>query len=137
MKRSSFSSATLLFICCVTTAVFSASSLSAQLADVKGLITAVAETEKYFWIGTEDGLWKINKKNSQREHLTMDNSQLPSNDITCICVEPDGNVWIGTPAGILRYDNYVFYALDSKNANLPDDHITAIACDINDNIWIG
>jgi|GEM_PF-6268200 len=100
-------------------------------------ITAVAETKACFWVGSTDGLWKICKKTNRAEHLTTANSGLPSQMITCICAEPDGNLWIGTAAGILRYDNYTFYVMNAKNSGLPDDSITALVSDNDNNIWIG
>ena len=120
-----------------TTGMFTPNGSAQQNTNPKCVVNALAESERYSWIGTNDGVWKINKKNKQREHLTTANSLLPSNKVSSICVEPNGKVWIGTSDGILCYDNYTFYVINSKNTDLPDDNITAIACDVNNNIWIG
>ena len=108
-----------------------------EIPGIQGKITAIAETGKCIWVGTDNGLWKINKKSSKREHMTTANSLLPSNEVTGICLEGDGNIWVGTTAGILRYDNFAFYVLTERNSNLPDNSITSLTSDNSHNIWIG
>lgn len=125
------------FLFCCTLQLHAINGICRQTSEDRIRITAIAETNCFFWVGTTDGLWKINKKNFHREHMTTGNSMLPSDDVSGICIEDDNNIWIGTAAGILRYDNYAFYVMNSKNSNLPDDRITALATDAAGNVWIG
>ena len=49
----------------------------------------------------------------------------------------DGNVFIGTSNGILRYDNYAYILINSENSALSDNHITSLVIDKNNSLWIG
>jgi|GEM_PF-4931139 len=121
----------------IATCLLSDPAYSINVPELQATLTCIAETGSSTWIGTSDGLWIFNKKTNVRRHLTTANSELPSPYITCICSDLDGGIWIGTTNGILRYDNYSFYALNAGNSPLHDDRITAIACDADGNIWIG
>lgn len=111
-------------------------SISAQeMPDLKTLIfkdetiTARAETETCWWIGTTRGVYRIKKKNMKPVHYTMRNSDLPSDLITAICTMPDGQVYIGTHRGILRYDRFAFMIINTENSKLPSDDIRSLRCD--------
>ncbi len=57
------------------------------------------------WIGTGNGIWQISEDaETILKRFTVDNSPLPSNDITKIVVHPKtGDVFIGTAAGLISY----------------------------------
>ena len=113
--------------------VFITALLSAQTTpDFKSIIspgeniTASAETENSFWVGTDKGLYRIKKKNRKVYKYTVNNSAIPSNHIKCICAQPDGQVFIGTDRGIIRYDLYAFILINKENSQLTSDDIKAI-----------
>jgi|GEM_PF-6836905 len=108
-----------------------------DLIDTVEIVTAFAETDKFYWIGTENGLYQIKKKNNKVAHLTQQNSQLPSNMITAICAKSNGEVYIGTTSGILRYDRFAFIVVNTDNAQLGANEVTALHCDSDDQVWIG
>lgn len=99
-------------------------------------ITAIGITDKYIWIGTDQGLWRIKRSNYKMSHLTAENSRLPSNKINCIATDTDGSTWIGTSSGLLRFDNYAYYRITKENVNLPDYNIRSLAVDHDHNLWI-
>ena len=113
------------------------SSLQGLALDSNTHISAVASDEEHIWIGTNDGVYKINKKTKKGTHLTKDNSLLPSNYVTSICCRKNGNVWIGTSCGVLRYDNVTYVLVTTENSYLPDNHITSVVEDSEENLWIG
>jgi ligand-binding sensor domain-containing protein len=45
---------------------------------------------------------------------------------------PNGYLWIATNIGVLKYDGYQFYRLETSG-----DRVHSIALDDNDNIWLG
>lgn len=96
-----------------------------------------AETSESVWLGTDNGLYQINKKNGKFAHLTSENSVLPSNNIKGICVTADENVYAATDNGIFRFDGVSYLAISTENANLPTNHFTSIACDENGRIFLG
>ena len=100
-------------------------------------IIAQAETQNTIWIGTNNGLYQINKDNGKFAHLTTGNSVLPSNHIKGICVTKNDNVYAATDNGIFRFDGFSYLLISTENANLPTDNFTSIACDEYDRIWVG
>ena len=99
--------------------------------------TARAENSKYYWIGTNSGLYLVNKKNKRVFHITAANSSLPSDSVTAIAVRPDGEVYIGTTQGMLRYDNYTFLTVTTENSSLRSNRITALVGTNNGDIYAG
>ena len=100
-------------------------------------ITAVAQSEKFLWIGTNSGVVRVNRKNEKKSYFTISNSKLPSNYITSICVSKNGHVWIGTTNGILRYDRFAFIVINTDNSPLSENYITSIIEDKNNDLWVG
>lgn len=66
------------------------------------------------------------------------NSPLPSDTITAIFVEPNGRIWIGTPAGLVSSYQQLWNVYTTDNSMLPSNHITSLVYD-NDTktLWIG
>lgn len=102
-----------------------------------GTIVAQAETQNSIWIGTNNGLYQINKANGKYAHLTTGNSILPSNNVTGICATKNDNVYAATDNGIFRFDGFSYLVISTENANLPTNNFTSVACDEYDRIWLG
>ena len=54
---------------------------------------------------------------------------LTSSQINCITKDSRGFIWLGTPAGLYRYDGYIFkhFQTDSQDgSSLPDSYIESI-----------
>ena len=71
---------------------------------------------------------------------TLDASQgLTSSQINCILKDSRGYMWFGTPAGLYRYDGYVFknFQSDSQDGNsLPNSYINSIQETLDGNLLI-
>jgi len=67
------------------------------------------------------------------------NSELPSNNITCIEIDDSGTKYIGTIEGLVEItDGYwEVYTSTSGTSSLPTDVISCMAIDIDRNIWVG
>jgi ligand-binding sensor domain-containing protein len=100
-------------------------------------ITAQAETEKYYWIGTEHGLYFVKKKSNRVYHMTSKNSVLLSDTVTCIAAKQDGEVYVGTRCGIVRYDNYAFLLVTRENSPLGCNRITSLVCPNGTDVFAG
>ena len=64
---------------------------------------------------------------------------LTSSQINCILKDNRGYVWFGTPAGLYRYDGYVFknFQCDSQDgSSLPDSYINSIQEALDGTLWI-
>ncbi len=90
---------------------------SAYISAMKD-VTVKVETSKFWWIGTTHGLYCIRKKNGRISHFTASNSVFPSSRISAIAVMSNGEVYIGTDKGIVRYDNYSFLLINKENSRL-------------------
>lgn len=62
---------------------------------------------------------------------------LPSNLITTLYADTKGNVWVGSMAGISKYDGSVFTNYNEDNGPLTDNWILTIIEDRDDNIIVG
>ncbi len=73
------------------------------------------------------------------EHITVDQG-LSSGTVTCILQDRKGFIWIGTSAGLNRFDGYNFriYPLQPKRAHsLSSGHIRTLYEDRQGVMWIG
>ena len=64
---------------------------------------------------------------------------LTSSQVNCILKDSRGYVWFGTPAGLYRYDGYVFknYQCDSQDgSSLPDSYIKSIQEALDGSLWV-
>ena len=71
---------------------------------------------------------------------TLDATQgLTSSQINCILKDSRGYMWFGTPAGLYRYDGYVFknFQSDSQDGNsLPNSYINTIQETLDGNLLV-
>ena len=64
---------------------------------------------------------------------------LNSSQINCIMKDSRGFVWLGTPAGLYRYDGYTFKYFQCNSldgSSLPDSYIVSMQESLDGNIWI-
>ena len=64
---------------------------------------------------------------------------LNSSQINCILKDSRGFVWLGTPAGLYRYDGYTFKSYQSNSqdgSSLPDSYIRSIQESLDGNLWV-
>ena len=64
---------------------------------------------------------------------------LTSSQVNCIIKDSRGFMWFGTPAGLYRYDGYMFkhFQCDSQDgSSLPDSYIESIQENLDGNLWI-
>ncbi|HTF18530.1 MAG TPA: two-component regulator propeller domain-containing protein [Chryseolinea sp.] len=103
--------------------------------NLRGVMAIYRDQEGASWIGTMNkGLWKINKGKIS----SYADPKMPyRNGITCIKESPWGDLWIGTFAGLARYDkvkdSFTWYTMED---GLPGWSVTAIEFD-GKGMWIG
>ena len=64
---------------------------------------------------------------------------LISSQINCILKDQRGYVWFGTPAGLYRFDGYMFKNFQSNSqdgSSLPDSYIISLQEMLDGNLWI-
>jgi diguanylate cyclase (GGDEF)-like protein len=86
------------------------------------------------WVGTYDkGLYLFNQ-NGLTEFRTP---QLPNNEVRAIVEDSEKNVWIGTTAGLVKYDAQGKSTTYTTQDGLPDNYIMALSIDSQGQIWVG
>lgn len=73
------------------------------------------------------------------DHLNASNSGLSSNRILSLCRDSRGFIWIGTQAGLNRYDGYstvTYYNDTANNTSLSHDNVYSIFEDSKKQIWV-
>jgi signal transduction histidine kinase/CheY-like chemotaxis protein/ligand-binding sensor domain-containing protein len=86
------------------------------------------------WIGTTQGLLFCKDRQIERHYAISDG--LPSNNIFAAFVDSDKNLWLGTPAGLVRYSGGKFETWPS-----PTGETTGVAQalfeDQEHDLWVG
>jgi PAS domain S-box-containing protein len=63
---------------------------------------------------------------------------LPQNSVFAIAQGRDGYLWLGTEAGLVRFDGVTFTTYNSANTSgLADNYVSALVVDRADNVWAG
>lgn len=72
---------------------------------VNGAVTSINEDKnKNLWVGTSDGISRINLEDYSIKNYDEENSNLISDDISCINVDDKGRVIIASKAGLSIYN---------------------------------
>ncbi len=72
--------------------------------------------------------------------LLFSGNRLPSTNITSICQDKEGYIWIGSENGLIRYDGYKFttYKHNAEDsASLMFNVVSKVFCDRDGQLWIG
>ena len=108
--------------------------------------TAFLRAGNEVWIGTMDGLYRVDLTSGQKtcyQHADADPNSLPNNEITGLCLTEDNEIVIGTLGGVSIYnparhafDTYGSRANDYGNQILPGEIVRSLATR-GRQIWVG
>ena len=108
--------------------------------------TAYLRSGNDVWIGTLKGLYRVNivsGKHTGFFHSESDRSSLPNDEITGLCLSPEGEVLVGTLGGVSIYnasdhsfDTYSSHPNDFGNALLPGEMVRSLVTR-GRQIWVG
>ncbi len=110
------------------------------------LVNSILEEKKYLWIGTENGLNRIDKKSGDVKlfiHEKNNPKSLGANAVYSILKDREGNLWIGTWNGGLHQYNYksqdfIRYRHDNDNPrSISSNRVFKVYQDDKDRLWIG
>ena len=97
----------------------------------------------YVWVGTNFGLYRLDGYQTASFNFDPnDENSLSSNNIKALCVDSDGDLWVGTIGGGLNKYNrgknhFIRYLPNDSNNSISGLNISAISEDRNGNLWIG
>ena len=108
--------------------------------------TAFLRAGNEVWIGTLKGLFRVNVASGKSDsffHAESDPHSLPNDEITGLCLSPEGEVVVGTLGGVSLYhaadhsfDTYSSHPNDYGNALLPGEMVRSIVTRERQ-IWVG
>ncbi|MDR8391577.1 ATP-binding protein [Aliifodinibius sp. S!AR15-10] len=90
------------------------------------------------WVGTYGGgLIHFNPATGEQEAFTETNSNIPNNVVFVIYKRADGDIWLGTRQGLVRYEreNQEFITYNIEDG-LPNQVVKGIIEDANGNLWL-
>lgn len=97
-----------------------------------GFVGSVAAPGGIIWIGTTNGLIRLDTVANTYQHLTTQNSAIPGNGTVALTVTPDGRVWFtasmpSAPLGqaLVAYDGVTFNVFTTANSPLPHPDVRA------------
>ena len=98
----------------------------------------IEDNKDYLWIGTYDGLFKINKRSFSQKNIQLftNKTGLDDDNIPSLLFDRENILWIGTnQEGISKftYQNLLLYKVPPE---LNSSEWASSAADINNHIWI-
>lgn len=97
----------------------------------------IIDTNKYLMGSRSGGLIEYDKSTEKFTYYTQVNSKLPSNWISSIVRDFSNTIWIGTSAGLVKYENGVFDVLTPENSQIATLSVTTLGVGKNNELWIG
>jgi hypothetical protein len=88
----------------------------------------------YLWAAGLGGVTILQNEDQITTLLPKDG--IPSIQVNCVRRSPNGDMWIGTDVGVVRYSPDSSHSLLLSRRWLLDDHVNDIAFDKNGNAWI-
>ncbi len=112
---------------------------------VSNVVWSVFENGNELWIGTNNGLTRLNLITKEYRHFQKNQNNTSINDynVYALFLDRDGDLWIGTSEGGLNFlprnsDKFKYFMHNPDNANsLPHNYVRCITQDKNGLIWIG
>ncbi|NIO49754.1 MAG: helix-turn-helix domain-containing protein [Candidatus Aminicenantes bacterium] len=94
----------------------------------------------FSFILVSNSLFSLDPKKELKEYFLRNwtvQSGLTLNTVTALVQTQDGYIWVGTGAGLSRFDGVRFKSFTKQNSPLSNDSITTLYEDANDVLWIG
>lgn len=92
----------------------------------------------YAWAATGGGLMRVDLETNQQLLINPSNSEIPSNNISFIYLDPDSYIWIGTYGqGIARFNGNEWTPFDERMNGLKSDRVLSMCADNAGILWIG
>lgn len=95
---------------------------------------AIVDNSDRTWVGFRDGGVTMFAESERRRYSSADG--LSGSAVRAIYQDGSGTIWVGTDAGLARFDGQRFTTF-TRTHGLPADTISEIIDDTNGNLWLG
>lgn len=97
--------------------------------------TVSSDRDGNLWVGTSDGLYKINKTTNA---LDVSSVILKGDKISSFYNDKEGDIWLSSlQNGIHVIPNLHLYLFDKENSTLKDNYISSVTSTDNDELLVG
>ncbi len=93
----------------------------------EGTCLAVSKNNKTYIGSNGGGLNALSGKRWHWKELQSEVTNLVSDNINCLYLDPAGNVWMGTDKGVCVYDDHGYWLSNKEIPGLPSANITGMA----------
>lgn len=108
-------------------------------------VRALLEDNGLLWVGTDDGLARLDPRSGREEVFRNDvrrPDSLTHNRVTSLLKDQNQDIWIGTHNGLDRFDRrtgrFIHFKNDvSEDTSLSDDDILSLGRDRSGGVWVG
>ena len=102
--------------------------LSPDNYDANHVNAMTVDTDYNLWVGSNYGLRKfIPGNNTTFTTYYQSNSPLPSDYILDLIPDPSGGIWIGTAAGLVRFNGTTWTTYNQANTGMPGTTVSSVA----------
>ncbi len=98
-------------------------------------VNAIVEDANFVWTGGS-GLVKIKKTDGSKTYFLPSNSGLPTNAINDLAMDSNGNLWIASTKGLIKYDGENWELFNQDNSELSNSYLSCVATEDNGDIWV-
>ncbi|MDE2744047.1 MAG: sigma 54-interacting transcriptional regulator [Gemmatimonadota bacterium] len=99
-------------------------------------VNVLWEHQNTLWIGTSKGLFTLDLESRKVRRFTAEQFGLSANGILALTTDSQGNIWMGTSGGVLRYDGQTFQSIRLGPSAL-ENKVEAVLCDRRGRLWFG
>jgi ligand-binding sensor domain-containing protein len=93
------------------------------------------DTQDNLWVASEYALRKFaSGNNSTFTQYDTSNSPLPSDGLLDVLADPSGGIWLGTYAGLVRYDGTTWTTYNQANTGMPGTLVYSITRRVSDGL---
>lgn len=98
----------------------------------------VCYTSKGILIGTyNDGVMLFDPSSEKAVNSVGYDQKNFGKNVKDIKEDKDGNIWIGTNKGLIKYDGVTFTSFDKKNSEFKSDKVNCLHITPNNVLWVG
>ncbi|MBL7786897.1 MAG: M4 family metallopeptidase [Chitinophagales bacterium] len=107
-----------------------------QINNGTGITALTIDANNRLWIGGGKGIAQLKTDNTWQFYTNANNYLLNTLPVTDLDFTLDGNLWISTQNGLVRFDGNGWTNFNNSNTPMPSSYIHELASDLYGNLYI-